>query len=98
MEKLTYTLVGTLDDIVNAIDLARTEGRFLSDEPNVTELIWSVDGIDSAEAKISILADKPIDEDELAIFTSEYPSLVIVKAHDEEVQSLTAGGVQEQVA
>jgi hypothetical protein len=97
MEKITYTLVGTLADIVNAIDLARTEGRFLSDEKNVLELIWSVDGVERAEAQISIMPDKPINSDELAIFTSEFPSLTITESFDDVVQLLTSGGVKEQV-
>lgn len=97
MEKITYTLVGTLDDIVNAIDIARTEGRFLSDEQNVLELIWSVDGIERAEAQISITPDKPINTDEIAILTAEYPSLLITESFDDVVQVLTSGGIKEQV-
>jgi hypothetical protein len=97
MEKITYTITGNLADVVNAIDLARTEGRFLSDEPNVLELKWSVTDMDNAEADISVSPDKPISGDEIAILTAEYPSLFIVESFDKEVQLLVAEGVQEQV-
>lgn len=102
MEKITYTLTGGLIDIVNAIDIARTEGRFLSDEPNVLELDWSITNINTegsvqAEATISVLPDKQISGDEIAILTAEYPSLLILESFDREVQSLASEGVQEQV-
>jgi hypothetical protein len=97
MENIKYMLAGNLSDIVNAIDLARTEGRFLSDEPNVVELIWSVDGIDRAEAEISVMPDKSISSDEIAILTAEYPSLVITESFDNEVQFVASNGMQEQV-
>jgi hypothetical protein len=97
MEKIKYMLAGNLPDIVNAIDLARTEGRFLSDETNVVELVWSVDGIDRAEAEISVMPDKPISSDEIAILTAEYQSLVITESFDNEVQFVASNGMQEQV-
>jgi hypothetical protein len=98
MEKVTYTLVGKLDEIVNAIDVARTENRFLSDEENVIELAWSLQDEDIAQAEIEIVPDKPIKQDELALFTGEYPSIVITVSFDDVVQSLVSGGEQEQVA
>lgn len=98
MEKVTYTLVGKLDEIVNAIDIARTEDRFLSDEPNVIELNWSLQSEDIAEAHIEIDPEKPIQEDELAFFTGQYPSIIVAVSFDGEVQSLVSAGVEEKVA
>lgn len=98
MEKLTYTIIGNLNEITDAIDTARTEDRFLSDVPNVVELIWHATGEDTAEATISVNPDTPIAPDELAIFTAEYPSLAITTSFDDAVQTLTVEGIKEQVA
>jgi hypothetical protein len=97
MEKLVYAIVGDLDEITEVIDLARTEGRFLSDEPNVLELSWSATSETTAEASISVDPEKPIAQDELSILTSEYKTIMITTLFDDSVQSLTSEGVGEQV-
>lgn len=95
MEKTTYTITGNLDEIVHVVDLVRTEGRFLSDTPNVQEFSWTATEVDKGEADITV--DSKIDPDEIAILTAEYTSLFVIESVDEQVQLLASGGVQEQV-
>lgn len=97
MEKITYTIVGSFDEVTQAIDVARTENRFLSDVPNVTELIWSAQTEEIAEVEISIDPANPIQLEELALFTTEYPTITLSVSFDEQVQTLIAEGIQEQV-
>ena len=95
MEKITYSITGNLNEIVDVIDLVRSEARFLSDKPNVLEFGWTAVSEDKGEADITV--DSKIDADEIAILTSEYTSLFVIESFGKEVQSLVSGGVQEQV-
>jgi len=96
MEKVKYMITGNLSEVVEVIDLVRTEARFLSDKPNVLEFEWGATSEVKGEATITV--ESKIDSDEVAILTAEYPSLLVVESFGDDVQMLVSGGVQEQVA
>lgn len=94
---MKYIITGDVDEIVGVAEQARTEGRFMSDTPNLESFRWYPLTEDTQVLEVWLEGDTVIDERELAILTREYTSLTIGIVEGLAVKKVIAEGEMEEL-
>lgn len=94
---MKYIITGDADEVINLAGPAREEGRFMSDEPNLTSYKWYPISEDTHVLEVWTEDDVEIDTRELAILTREYTSLTIGIVEGVMVNTVVAEGEVEKL-